>query len=379
MRAAALALAAVLLTASPAAAAERRTVKRVAAGVTWSHIVRSAGPLRLNVLAVDRGKLRGRVGAVLSNGRAGGHERVSAMARRRHALAGVNGGFFAADGNPVGVLAVRGRLVSEPVGRRAALLVPKSRAAAPFVAELRFAGQVTAGGRTRLLDGVDRMPGRIPGCGGRGGDRPTQSPNEFLVCTDPSELVLFDSSWGARTPYGGTELVLRRGAAGAPRRSGGRRVPRGATVLWGSGDAARFLRSVEAGSRPAVALGLRSGRRVFDPRDYEAIVGGDPRIVRPAGATAFGSAIAGRSPRTLAGVRPDGTLLLVTADGRRRGWSAGLSLLEAARLMRSLGAREAVNLDSGGSSVMTVGRRVVSRPSDPGGERPVSDGLFVLP
>jgi exopolysaccharide biosynthesis protein len=47
--------------------------------------------------------------------------------------------------------------------------------------------------------------------------------------------------------------------------------------------------------------------------------------------------------------------------------------------MRSLGAREALNLDGGGSTTMTVRRRVVNRPSDPSGERPVSAGLFVLP
>ena len=39
-------------------------------------------------------------------------------------MAGVNGGFFAADGDPVGALAVDGRLVSEPVNRRSALVVP---------------------------------------------------------------------------------------------------------------------------------------------------------------------------------------------------------------------------------------------------------------
>jgi exopolysaccharide biosynthesis protein len=47
--------------------------------------------------------------------------------------------------------------------------------------------------------------------------------------------------------------------------------------------------------------------------------------------------------------------------------------------MRSLGAREALNLDGGGSTTMTVGARVVNRPSDPTGERAVSNGLFVLP
>ena len=78
-------------------------------------------------------------------------------------------------------------------------------------------------------------------------------------------------------------------------------------------------------------------------------------------------------------MRADGRLILVTVDGRRPGWSAGVTLAEAARLMRSLGARDALNLDGGGSSAMTVRGRVVSRPSDAGGERPVSDALVVLP
>ena len=64
----------------------------------------------------------------------------------------------------------------------------------------------------------------------------------------------------------------------------------------------------------------------------------------------FGSFVASRQPRTLAGVRADGRLLLVTVDGRRPGWSAGVTLREAARVMRSLGARDALNLDGGGST-----------------------------
>jgi exopolysaccharide biosynthesis protein len=66
-------------------------------------------------------------------------------------------------------------------------------------------------------------------------------------------------------------------------------------------------------------------------------------------------------------------------DGRRPGWSAGMTLTEAARLMRSLGARDAVNLDGGGSTTMSVLGEVVSRPSDRSGERPVSDALSVIP
>jgi exopolysaccharide biosynthesis protein len=48
-------------------------------------------------------------------------------------------------------------------------------------------------------------------------------------------------------------------------------------------------------------------------------------------------------------------------------------------VLRALGARQGMNLDGGGSSAMTVGGRLVSRGSDDTGERPVGDGIFVLP
>ena len=68
---------------------------------------------------------------------------------------------------------------------------------------------------------------------------------------------------------------------------------------------------------------------------------------------------------------------IVTVDGRRPGYSVGISLAEAARLMKSLGARDALNLDGGGSTTMVVGGRVVNRPSDRVGERAVGSGVFV--
>ena len=46
--------------------------------------------------------------------------------------------------------------------------------------------------------------------------------------------------------------------------------------------------------------------------------------------------------------------------------------------MAALGAREAVNLDGGGSTTMTVGGKLVNRPSDATGERPIGDALVLL-
>jgi exopolysaccharide biosynthesis protein len=55
----------------------------------------------------------------------------------------------------------------------------------------------------------------------------------------------------------------------------------------------------------------------------------------------------------------------------------GMSLPELAGLLETLGTEHAINLDGGGSSVMVVGGRPVSNPSDADGERPVVNALAV--
>ena len=50
-----------------------------------------------------------------------------------------------------------------------------------------------------------------------------------------------------------------------------------------------------------------------------------------------------------------------------------------ADLLLEFGAVEAINLDGGGSTTMVVREKVVNRPSDPSGERQVSDAILVFP
>ena len=59
-----------------------------------------------------------------------------------------------------------------------------------------------------------------------------------------------------------------------------------------------------------------------------------------------------RHPRTAAGLRADGTILLLEVDGRIPAYSNGASLVDLARLLQRFGAADAVNLDGGGSSVV---------------------------
>jgi hypothetical protein len=61
-----------------------------------------------------------------------------------------------------------------------------------------------------------------------------------------------------------------------------------------------------------------------------------------------------RNLRTIAGIMPNGKLLLVAVDGHKPGYSVGASFKEEAAIMVSLKAKEAVNLDGSGSTTMTL-------------------------
>jgi MYXO-CTERM domain-containing protein len=85
-----------------------------------------------------------------------------------------------------------------------------------------------------------------------------------------------------------------------------------------------------------------------------------------------------RNPRTAAGLTADRrTLILAVVDGRSPPSRVGMTCNELAALMIDLGARDAVNLDGGGSSTMWMaGVGVLNRPSD-GTPRTVSNHLAV--
>jgi hypothetical protein len=87
------------------------------------------------------------------------------------------------------------------------------------------------------------------------------------------------------------------------------------------------------------------------------------------------------APRTLLGVDERRTrAYFVVVDGRDGASARGMTLREAARLMKStVGAWDAINLDGGGSSALFVRGEggIVNAPSD-GRERPVPNGVVVV-
>jgi hypothetical protein len=115
-----------------------------------------------------------------------------------------------------------------------------------------------------------------------------------------------------------------------------------------------------------------------------SLIGDQDREGFSAGAAQFDSDITvGRYPRCALGVADD-ELLAVCCDGRRSGVDGGLELGELARLMISAGAREAINLDGGGSATLVHRGHLLNRPystqDQPAPEsRPVVTALLFSP
>src|SRR5207253_1202096 len=85
----------------------------------------------------------------------------------------------------------------------------------------------------------------------------------------------------------------------------------------------------------------------------------------------------GADPRTAIGQRADGRIVIVAADGRRRGWSVGIRNWDLALMLIHYRCVIGFALDSGGSTTVAFDGRVLNRPSDASGERPVGEALVV--
>jgi hypothetical protein len=129
--------------------------------------------------------------------------------------------------------------------------------------------------------------------------------------------------------------------------------------LYVDADTVRMGPRAELAAEPrgdlvqAGPLLVHEGRSVINESDPEGF---------SAGAGQFDSDITiGRYPRCALGVSDD-ELLAVCCDGRRSGVDAGLELSELAQLMVSFGAREAINLDGGGSATLVHRGHLLNRP-----------------
>ncbi len=340
-------------------------------GVVHRFIYSSRGPWAMHVFDIDRTRCWS--GAALkSEGGAIGRERTSVLARQlatREQVAGaVNADFFlfTPPGVPVGAYISRGRVIAGPIEQA---VIAFDSSGAPRIETLRVTGRASFDGREFPIAGWNRDV--------RGG------------------LALFDDAWGMTTDTASSVVeILLEGPApfrvvtvdtlptGAP-------IPRGGVVLKAGRDAPAATRAALVALRPGGIVRADVAITPFHPREA---VGGRPVLVRDSAVLRSVDSVGGagfataRHPRTGVGIANAGRrLLIVVVDGRQAPYSDGMTLRELADLFRALGARDAINLDGGGSTTFVHAVpdsagvfRVANRPSDPAGERPVGDALAIV-
>ncbi|MBW9151518.1 phosphodiester glycosidase family protein [Clostridium estertheticum] len=101
------------------------------------------------------------------------------------------------------------------------------------------------------------------------------------------------------------------------------------------------------------------------------IVNGKPTITKGDGGW-------GIAPRTVIGQKKDGSVILLTIDGRSVK-SLGATLSDVQNILLQYGAVTASNLDGGSSSTMYYNGKVINNPCDISGERKVVSTFMVLP
>jgi hypothetical protein len=327
------------------------------------------GPVVMHVLVAPRpGGLWG-LHPVLSDNAISGKQRLTGIERVASpsgTVAGINGDFFnGADGRPDGIVMQNRVLHSVPNSGRSSIGIEPNG-----TLDIRHAAWNAF-------------------WQGRGQRRPLTGLNEPA---NQGGITLYTPAWGPATPAaaGATEAVIFPFPTLTPgndasgnvvqfTQGGNTPIPAGGAVLSATGGSAQKL-DAEAppGARVVIRYVLSSGWA----DDVDAL-GGGPLLVRNGKAVfrAFedfsATVLAPRLARTAVGQRRDGSIVLVAVDGGQVGYSVGLTNYELAQQLVRLGCVNASGLEPGNSTTMAFDGQLLNRPSDPSGERAISEALLV--
>lgn len=288
---------------------------------------------------------------VLAKGRVPGLQTTSGMSDMTDAVAAVNATYFAGNGDAIGMIKIDGDMAGTTYFRRTAIGMDAK--GQPFMGAVSYSGYVTIGDVTLPVSGVDCERGA-------------------------NNLTIYNHWYGLRTRTNeyGMEYTVVDGEVTAIH-NGNSAIPQDGMVISVHGTSAEAFAGVQVGDKAEISqeLGTRWNQAVD-------IMGAGPRLVQngvvtvTAGAEEFpGDIRYGRAPRSAVAILKNGNYLFGVVDGRQSS-SRGLTLTDWAKLLVKMGAKDAMNLDGGGSSALVIGGQLQNSPSD-GSERYVGSALII--
>ena len=336
-------------------------------------LVDPPGPVAVYLLRLDASRVR--LASVHAHDEIMGLETVDSIASRHHAVAAVNGGFFnATNGDPQFVLKEAGELVSDTSIVKGAVIIrspPRGRTELDFdQLSARMTLKFNAAGRNWVvpIGGVNttRARGKLMLYNPRyHADTDTAANGVEWVLSGRPLKVTSERRDQGHTPIPADGAVLSFGGLDLPEAlaalTPGVQVSLGINWATLNGLSARRLNGADDVVTGAGLLRLK--HRVLT--NWQAVENLSPK-----------NFITMRHPRTLIGVDARGSIWLAAIDGRQPDYSVGMNFAELEELCDRLQLTDALNLDGGGSTTMVIKGKIVNRPSDVAGPRPVSDAIL---
>ncbi|MCS7180408.1 MAG: phosphodiester glycosidase family protein [bacterium] len=335
--------------------------EKVSEGVEYFKIncVKNKKNISVHILKIDPFNYSLEIKPSLAWEKIGRLEKLTSLCKRKNAIAGVNGSFFSQVGEkkyPVGYLVLDGEIIFKSDIRRTSLGITTLREIIIGIFKPYIRVRIKNVDASFLIGGINRP-------------RPYNG------------IILYNKYFGktTETPPKGQEIVIKKGKSGEYFVSeiveNNAEIPEEGFVI--SFDKKCAFISDWFAPKTEVYLDVYLEEPWIN---VEHLLTGGPRLISNYKITVnskeegFKPSFSLPNSRTAAAVTSDNKLLLVVSEGSSK---KGFTYYELAKLLLNLGAKDAMGLDSGGSSCMYVRGKIVNIPRDKK-ERPISNGILIF-
>ena len=273
---------------------------------------------------------------------------IRTIATRNNSIAAVNGTYFKPQtGVPLGTLMINKKVYTGPIHNRVAMGIGKNEFK---MAQVKFDSTIKAGRNILKIDNINQ-------------------PRMLSTYT-----LLYTRDWGQTSPTPpkyGVNIAIQNNEI-TTISYGSTIIPENGYVISGPKSKLEPFFSAKK-----IKLDIKTSP---EWENIDHIISGGPYLVKEGQiyvdvtAQKLGS-ITGKNPRTAIGYTSNYEFIMVAVDGREHA-SVGMTLGELARMMKSFGCINAMNLDGGGSTVMYVQGKEVNNPAQKGGI-PISNALTI--
>ncbi|PUA38251.1 metallophosphoesterase [Paenibacillus elgii] len=309
-----------------------------------------------------------------TNGKVYGMQGVTKMADDADApgnrvIAAINGDFYdMATGVPLGLFMGDGEILTSPPEKWGWLAFGlKNDGTTIYGFSPELTRTLTIGGKTIPISHINRMRENTEAL-----MLYTASFHTSTMTNDLGDEVVLDVQEGE--VKSGKSLKLK--VAEIHKDKGNTPLKTGQVVLSASGSHRAELAGLQIGDEVTASFELED-----EWKDVKMAMGGVFMLVKDGVAQTHEDKAL--YPRVGIGTKADGSIMMIEIDGRAPGFSEGVSYDNLAKIMKDMGAVNALCLDGGGSATFVAKlpgetkRQILNQPSD-GSERKTANGLLLV-